>query len=163
MTASASEKSSLARTGRLIIVCGLPGSGKTTEAKQVAVARSGLRLSPDDWLTALGANLWDSAMRERVESLQWSVAKELLRLGSTVIIEWGTWSRAERDRLRQEARVLGASVELRYVYASPDELWHRIRARGAENPPIERQHVDEWVRIFEEPDREELRLYDPPP
>ena len=69
--------------GCLIVVCGLPGSGKTTTAKQLAFHRRGLRLGPDDWMAALGANLWDSRMRELVESLQWSVAQDLLQIGAT--------------------------------------------------------------------------------
>jgi len=93
----------------------LPGSGKTTTAKQLALHRRGFRLGPDEWMTALGANLWDSRMRERIESLQWSVAQDLLQIGMTVIIEWGTWARTERDALRLRARELGASVELQYL------------------------------------------------
>jgi hypothetical protein len=63
--------------GLLIVICGLPGSGKTTKAEEVAARQRGLRLGPDEWMTALDISLWDSPMRARVEALQWSVAKEL--------------------------------------------------------------------------------------
>jgi len=137
--------------GHLIIVCGLPGSGKTTRALQLAVERGGVRFAPDEWMSTLGVNLWDSAMRERIESLQWLVAKDLLGLGVTVLIEWGTWGRSERDRLRDEARALGASVELCYLDVPLDELWRRIQARNAEEPPISRSDVDGWARTFQAP------------
>lgn len=101
-------------------------------------------------------------MRERIESLQWSVAQDLLQIGMTVIIEWGTWARTERDALRLRARELGASVELRYLEVPLDELWRRIQARDVEDPPIKRSDVEGWGQLFQEPDDDEKRLYDPP-
>ena len=146
--------------GCLIIVCGLPGSGKTTHARRLAARRGGVRLSPDEWMSALDVNLWDSAMRDRVEALQWSLAKDMLRAGVTVIVEWGTWARAERDTLRVEARDLGASVELQYLDVPVDELWRRVRARRMEDPPITRSDLEAWSRLFQPPDEAEMRLYD---
>jgi len=143
----------------LIIVCGLPGSGKTTHAVRLAAERGGVRLSPDDWMDALAVNLWDTAMRARLEALQWSLAKDMLRAGVTVVVEWGTWSRAERDTLRAEARELGASVELVYLDVPVDELWRRIQQRGREDPPITRAELEVWSRDFERPTEEEMGLY----
>jgi predicted kinase len=149
--------------GRLIVICGLPGSGKTTKAKEVAARQRGLRLGPDEWMTALDISLWDSPMRARVEALQWSVAKELLVIGATVIIEWGTWARCERDALRLQARELGARVCLLFLDASDDELWRRIRERDMEDPPIQRSDIEGWRRHFEAPDQREFGLYDASP
>ena len=67
--------------------------------------------------------------------------QDLLTLGLTVIIEWGTWARSERDRLRLGARSLGAAVELHRLSAPIDVLFKRIQRRGMENPPIERDRV----------------------
>lgn len=148
--------------GRLIIVCGLPGTGKTTIATELAARHSGTRLSPDDWMESLAIDLWDSTRRDAIERLQWQLAQDLLALGATVVIEWGTWGRAERDTLRLRARELGAAAELVYIHAPVDVMLERVRRRGRENPPISRQKLEQYVAAFEVPTPDELALYDPP-
>ncbi|HEX4575918.1 MAG TPA: AAA family ATPase [Edaphobacter sp.] len=147
---------------RLIIVCGLPGSGKTTVARRLEDKLHAIRLSPDEWINALSLNLYDEARREKIEALQWKFAQNLLSLGLTVIIEWGTWAGSERDALRTGARALGAAVELHYLSAPVDVLFDRLQHRDRENPPIEREELLRWFEIFQAPTPEELALFDKP-
>jgi predicted kinase len=147
---------------RLIIVCGLPGSGKTTFAKALESRLHGIRFSADDWMDALSLDLWDHERRGKIEAVQWRFAQELLLLGLTVIIEWGTWGRSERDTLRLRARALGAAVELHYLSAPADVLFERIQRRGVENPPIERGALLRWFEMFQAPTPEEMALFDEP-
>jgi predicted kinase len=152
---------------RLILTCGLPGTGKTTLATRLAADRGAVRLTKDEWLWALGATPWDEPTREKVEHELWRLAQEILRLGLGVVLDFGLWARIERDEMRAAARGLGVGVELHYVDMPTDELWRRIEARNAEPPwvshPIRRADLDEWVAIFQAPDAAELALFDPPP
>ena len=148
--------------GRLIIVCGLPGSGKTTIATELVDRHHGVRYSPDDWMDALGVDLWDEAKRAGIERLQWKAAQDLIALGGTAIIEWGTWRRSERDALREGARALGAAVELIYMDAPIDTLLDRVTQRGRESPPIDRAMLEDAAQAFEVPTPDELAIYDPP-
>ena len=152
---------------RLILTCGLPGAGKTKLATQLAANRSAVRLTKDEWLSALGSNPWDEPTRERVERELWRLAQEILRLGVSVVLDFGLWARIERDDMRSTARGLGVGVELHYLDVPADELWRRIEARNTKPPwesyPIRRADLDGWLRAFEAPDAAELALFDPPP
>ena len=162
MTADSDEE----QIGRLVIIAGLPGSGKTTLATELATAMRAVRMSPDDWMMSSGIDLWNSAVRSRIERFQFDLTRDLLRAGDNVIIEWGVWAREERDALRDAARAVGASVELHHVTAHVDELWRRIVERDLEgrwgSRSIRRHELEEWAEAYEEPTSEELLTYDLP-
>ena len=152
---------------RLILTCGLPGAGKTELAMQLAADRGAVRLTKDEWLWALGSTPWDELTREKVEHELWRLAQEILRLGLSVVLDFGLWALTERDAMRVAARALGVGVELHYLDVPPDELWRRIEARNSEPPweshPIRRVDLDGWVKVFQAPDPSELALFDDPP
>jgi predicted kinase len=152
---------------QLLLTCGLPGAGKTTLAKRLAAERHAACLTSDEWLWALGSTPWDAPVHERVERQLWQLAQELLRLGLSVILDFGLWTRIERDEMRCVARDLGVGVELHFLDVPADELWRRIDARNSLPPwdsqPIRRTDLDEWILLFEAPDAAELALFDPPP
>jgi predicted kinase len=144
----------------LFIICGLPGAGKTTLAKQIEASLSAVRMSADDWMTDLSINLHAEEKRAKIETLQWELTKRLLSLRQNVVIEWGAWGKSERVALRTDARALGARVELYYLSAPLEELFARIQQRNMEDPPIEWAEVQKWRDIFEAPTPAEMTLFD---
>jgi predicted kinase len=85
----------------------------------------------------------------------------------SVVLDFGLWTRIERDELRSAARGLGIGVELHYLNVPADELWRRIHTRNSAPPwdsyPIRRADLDGWLRVFQAPDDDELASFDPPP
>ena len=148
----------------LFLICGLPGAGKTTLAKQLEKEHNALRLCPDEWITQILADINDipelDRLRDPVESIQWDVAKRTLVLGLNVILENGFWSHQERDYFRREAEVLGANVELHYLDVDLDELWRRLSKRNADLPSgtfhVSKENLEEWATSFEIPSEDEM-------
>jgi len=155
-----------ASSTRLILICGLPASGKTTLARELAPTIPAIRLNKDHWTAQLGHDVWDDEFRIRLEAQLWALTQELLAQGQSVILEWGHWARAERDEKRLGARALGVGVELHYTDAPLEVLVARAEQRNASGEwsasPITRAHFEQWATIFQAPDEEELRLFDEP-
>jgi len=149
---------------RLIILCGLPGSGKTTLAKRLENELALVRLCPDEWMADLGIDLWDESTRDRLENRFSQLALTLLRRGQSVVLEYGFWGRSERDQKRAEARSVGAVIDLYYLNPPPEELWQRLMKRnqigGPVNVPISRAKLEEYSRIIQPPDAAEFALFD---
>ena len=74
---------------RLLLTCGLPGAGKTTLAAELAESRQAVRLTKDEWQWVLGSSPWDQELGERLEGQLWRLARELLQLGVSVVVDFG--------------------------------------------------------------------------
>ena len=153
----------------LILMCGLPGAGKTTRAKRLEIERGALRLTPDDWILALGIDPYDEPQRAVVEQIQWDLARRALELGASVILDFGFWSRRERDDFRARASALGVGFEIHFLDASRDELLARLTARNATAGPgdvlVDAEALDRYISWFEPPAPDEYAILgesDPP-
>jgi predicted kinase len=148
---------------RLVLLCGLPASGKTILARELADAYGAVRLNPDEWESALEVDPFDEGFQARLEAEFWELTQRLLVLGTSVVLEWGFWARSERDEKREAARTLGVAVELRFLDAPHEELVGRVVARHAAGGiAITESHMERYRGIFQPPTDDELALYDPP-
>jgi predicted kinase len=153
---------------RLILMCGLPGSGKTTLARRLADEIPAIRLCTDEWHAALKADLKEGdpdseAFHNLLEARLWVHAQDLIGHGQSVIFEKGLWLRSERDEKRREARDLGVNIELHYLDVPLDELARRLEQRNSEGNPnafaITRGQIEAYFETFEPPDEAELALF----
>ena len=138
---------------RLVMVCGLPGSGRTTLALRLARELPAVRFNPDEWRHNLGLPATPLAF-ERIESLQWQMAQNLLRLGNHVVLEFGSDTRYERNSRTRRATELGATAEVLHLEADHATLVARLSARPDAAAHLVR--LDQARRRFEPPTSAEL-------
>ncbi len=94
----------------------------------------------------------------------WDIAARVLVLGSDVILDFGFWSRSERDEFRGRAKELGARVELHFLDVPEEMLLIRLAERNSQLPPgtfwIDEARLRLWSSCFEPPAPDELRPWE---
>ncbi len=150
----------------MLLMVGLPGAGKTTRAKELAAMHRALRLTPDHWMIPLFGEPIAGGKRFVLEGRLISVALQALRLGTSVVLDYGLWGRDERSALRWLARSAGAACEVVYLPVDKDVQLARIAHRQATAPhqvfPMSEAEVDQWREQFQAPDAAELGGVDIP-
>ena len=154
----------------LFLTVGLPGTGKTTEARRIEVEEGALRLTKDEWVKALYGPAHPESASDVIEGRLIEIALRALELGVSVVLDFGLWARDERSALRQAAADLGASVQLRYFALTPEEQRRRLDRRQAEEPHTTWHMSDAelaaWAAIISVPTPGELdgteAIDDPP-
>lgn len=142
------------------LLVGLPASGKTTRAKELAREHRGLRLTPDEWMIPLFGEPEAGGKRDVLEGRLIRLALNVLDLGTNVVLDLGCWGRDERSALRWLAGSVGASFLLVYLPIDRETELQRIADRWAREPqrtyPMTATEVDRWRAQFQAPDPAEL-------
>ncbi|WP_460491503.1 AAA family ATPase [Dactylosporangium cerinum] len=140
---------------------GLPGAGKTTRARELATTQPALRLTPDEWMIPLFGESTAGRKRDLLEGLLISTALRTLRLGTSVVLDFGLWGRDERSALRWLAASAGASCRVVYLPVDEDVQRARIAHRQATAPhttfPMTDADITQWRKQFQVPEAAELR------
>ncbi|MGP4113438.1 AAA family ATPase [Streptomyces sp. 4N509B] len=135
--------------GVVVMMCGLPGSGKSTYA-QALERRGYTRLSIDEVVWArLGRDAAELSPDEyehhkaTAEQELWHELVRLMNAREPVVIDYSFWSRATRDRYKALIESHGCRWELVRLHADLDTLRRRLAARNA-------QHGANCVTVSEE-------------
>ncbi|GAB6898730.1 P-loop nucleotide/nucleoside kinase family protein [Kineosporia succinea] len=143
-------------TARVVLTCGLAGSGKSTYARRLE-SEGWLRLSVDVAAWELGhtEHPLPQAVRDPIVARQREQLVEAVRAGRDVVVDYAFWSRAMRDEYRALAR--GAAVEVVYFDVPRAELLRRLASRtaGPDGVRVSPELLDRFRAGFEAPASDE--------
>ena len=148
---------------KVIMTCGMVCCGKSTYAKKIQAEQNAVILSIDDITLTLfpeGSGELHDTYALRAEQYLLNLSIQILHAGADVILDWGLWTRAMRNRIRQfYASHGGIKTELHYLRINPGEWKRRIEKRNTSDEAA--YYVDEGLlnkskALFEEPSAEEV-------
>jgi predicted kinase len=141
-------------------VCGPVGAGKTTFGRAFAAEQRAVFFCLDEWMATLFTMdapkpltlEWMMPRVLRAEQQIWSVAQQVLALGTDVVLELGFFTREQRSRLRE--RAAGFAVQTHVLDVPQDVRRERVRKRnlGGANLSIEVDDATfDWAEAYYEP------------
>ncbi|GAA1500943.1 hypothetical protein GCM10009760_63250 [Kitasatospora kazusensis] len=154
------------RVSTVVLMCGLPGAGKTTYAMEL-VRRGFVRLSIDEvvWQRlgqrdaglVLEVEAFDQ-LKEEVRRVQRQELIGLMLAGRDVVVDYSFWSRAAREDYKALVESHGCRWNLVHLKADRTTLERRLAARngeaGANSVTVDEKLFARYLANFEEPNGE---------
>ena len=150
---------------KVIITCGRICAGKSTYAEKMRRELSAVVLSIDEVTLALfrqdAGDMHDTYV-ERAKEYLFEKSVQIIETGINVVLDWGFWTKREREYAREFYRSRGIECELHYIAVPDDEWYRRIekRNKAVEAGECSAYFVDEglaakFAAIFELPAEDE--------
>ncbi|HEY8886138.1 MAG TPA: AAA family ATPase [Candidatus Microsaccharimonas sp.] len=136
-------------TPHVIIMVGIPGSGKTTFAEHFAKTFQAPYINPNDISELTGI---DAEATEKVTKLLFD---ELLKTNRTLIYEGSTYMRTQRMALENMVIKAGYKALLVWVQTDPAESKHRATKKQKGIPSLSSSEFDAAFRQFQNPSETE--------
>ena len=147
---------------KIVALCGKLCAGKSTLARKLRDELPAVILNSDELTLALPFD--HDATYPAVKEFLWRKAVEIVRAGADVVLDFGFWSRADREEITAMAVAAGISLQWRYVSVTDEEWRRNIASRNEKVLSGEERgyFIDEGLMkkclgLFEEPLPGELK------
>lgn len=155
---------------KVYLICGKICSGKTTYAESFCKENNAILLSVDEIMLSLfdqccGPELHMEYDR-KIKGYLFDKSLEILEKGSDVILDWGFWTKEERDYAKNFYKSRNIDCELHYVEVS-DETWEQqlnkrnneVLENKAKAYYMEHSRALEFASKFRKPDNNEIDIF----
>lgn len=154
---------------KVYILCGKICSGKTNYSQKIRKEHQAVILSVDDITLALlgqnGGDLLDVYV-EKLEQYFFQKSVEIVETGINVVLDWGFWTKTERDFAKEFYGSRGIEYEFHYISISDEEWYRRLEKRNKSilEKKSDAYYVDEGLAekfkaIFETPGKNEVDVW----
>ena len=146
----------------IYLICGTPGTGKTTYAKKLSKENDAVLYSLDDQMhERYGENHeCDLSIREYATKYELLLTViDHVKAGKNVILDYGFFKNKERKWYRELAARFGVGSELHFVTTEYDVQLGRVLKRNKEEKnvhEIDKEILDYLLTLFEVPEDEDL-------
>lgn len=142
------------------LLAGLNGAGKTTLARQLEARLPAVRFSLDEWMLRLyNLNFDDELYPSRADkcrALIWDLAAQIIRTGSSVVLDWNIWSGSRRAEAVDRAASLGVTCHLHCLVVSEETAIQRAtERRDSRAHQLDADAVRHLAKLFEPPEEGE--------
>ncbi len=153
---------------KVYLMCGKICSGKSTHARELRQEHKAVVLSVDEITLALFGQ--DAGEKHddyvaRAEAYLYRKSLEIVESGISVILDWGFWTKEERDYARQFYGSRNIPYEFHYIDVDDAEWYRRLEKRNAaiSRHELDAYYVDEglaakFAAIFEKPEPGEIEI-----
>jgi predicted kinase len=138
--------------------------GKTTLARELEQTIPAVRFSHSEWMAKLYGDdppiekfaHFHRLVYEQIEEI-WT---KCLQLGVDVVLDFGCWTRQERDALRSKIATIGAQARLYWVTCSEEGVWRRVEERNIDpnSPFISNETFEVLKQCYEPLNEDEERV-----
>ncbi len=154
---------------KVFLICGKICCGKSTYSENLRKEHKAVLLSIDEiTLSLFGQHCGDKHddYVERAEKYLFEKSLEILEIGTSVVLDWGFWTKEERTYARNFYKSRNVECEFHYIDVS-DEIWkQRLIKRNAAVLKNETcaYYIDENIAkkfsdIFEKPEQGEIDIW----
>ena len=154
---------------KVIMTCGKICSGKSTYAKNLRAKYHAVILSVDEIMLSLfGQNAGEKHDEyvARTETYLFQKSLDIIGIGTNVILDWGFWTKKERDYAKTFYGSQGINYEFHYIDIKDEEWYARLEKRNKDVSAgkIDAYYIDEnlaekFNSIFESPSKEEIDIW----
>lgn len=155
---------------KLICICGKIGSGKTYYANQLKEQENGVILSTDEVTYDLTNNEQGERYDEFARRVNLYLRKksiEIVNAGCSVILDWGFWTKENRNEIKKYGENNGILVEMHYIDID-DKTWYEnieernnkvLAGKGGSSFYVDEGLLKKVSSMFELPEKEEIDVW----